>query len=158
MEVIFTSIASFLRFLEFFVALFQGIPYWLETLQAGQAEELSCLASLEWKVFPGNLNFSGKPGRRSFLPGLPGEFLANKECLEKVPQKILKISEIKQWWWKWQLQTWFSQCPAQGRLLSQILKFLGFDSFWLFWHHLNSDMETPWSATIRDDCPLWVRG
>ena len=44
---IFSSIASLLRFLEFFVALFQGIPYWLETLQAGQAEELSCLASLE---------------------------------------------------------------------------------------------------------------
>ena len=44
---IFTSIASFLRFFEFFMALFQGISYWLETLQAGQAEELSCLASLE---------------------------------------------------------------------------------------------------------------
>ena len=101
MEVIFTSIASLLRFLELFVALFQGISYWLETLQAGQAEELSCLASLEWKVFPGNLNFSGKPGRRSFLPGLPGEFLANKECLEKVPQKIVKIIQVRHFHWKW---------------------------------------------------------
>ena len=52
--------------------------------QASQAED-----------FPGNLKFSGKPGRISFLPGLPGEFLANKKCLEKEPQKILKIMEVR---------------------------------------------------------------
>ena len=126
------------------VALFQSIPYWLETLQAGQAETFSCLACLEWEDFPGNLKFSGKPGRRMFLPGLPGEFLANKKCLEKVPQKILDISGFKQWRQKWQFKSWFSQSPPQGRLLFQILKFYGSDPFWLFRHHLNSDMETPW--------------
>ena len=54
-------------FLEFFVALYQGISYWLETLQASQAEKFSCLASLEWKIpqasqaedFPGILKLSG---------------------------------------------------------------------------------------------------
>ena len=56
---------------------------------------------------------------------------------------------MKQWRWKWQLQTWFSQCPAQGRLLFQILKFLGSDPFWLFRHHLNTDMETPWELRKR---------
>ena len=58
---IFTSIASFLRFFEFFMALFQGIPYWLETLQAGQAERGFCLACLRISKF-----------RENLLPGLPG--------------------------------------------------------------------------------------
>ena len=48
---IFTSIASFLRFFEFFMALFQGISYWLETLQAGQAERGFCLACLRISNF-----------------------------------------------------------------------------------------------------------
>ena len=141
---IFTSIASFLRFFEFFMALFQGISYWLETLQAGQAERGFCLACLRISNFRENFPTPGKPGRRMFLPGLPGEFLANKKCLEKVPQKFLNISEVKHWRWKWQLQTWFFQSPPQGRLLFQILTFLGSNPFWLFWHHLNTDMETPW--------------
>ena len=79
------------------MALFQGISYWLETLQAGQAETFSCLACLRISNFRENLLTPGKPGRRMFLPGLPGEFLANKECFEKVPQSFIKISEIKQW-------------------------------------------------------------
>ena len=101
------------------------------------------------------MKFSGKPGRISFLPGLPGEFLANKKCLEKVPQKFLNISEVKHWRWKWQLQTWFFQSPPQGRLLFQILTFLGSDSFWLFWHHLNSDMETPWCVQKKAPEEHW---
>ena len=48
---IFTSIASFLRFFEFLMALFQGISYWLETLQAGQAERGFCLACLRISNF-----------------------------------------------------------------------------------------------------------
>ena len=125
-------------YFEFFCGTFQGNSYWLKTLQQeSQAEKFSCLASLEWKVsqasqaedISGILKFSGKPGRISLLPGLPGEFLANKKCLEKVLPKILKISWIRQWRWKWQLQTWLSLSPLPGRLLFQILEFFDLQPF-----------------------------